>query len=133
MSRMMKARTVAADLLDKLVLRLRPAEKIPGPYPVFVRKTAMGAEVTVDSLAKVLLASLMAEMAEDPEGVAEEARYLAGAKGAERDRLLEDLVDRAGGAKIPFDGIAARRLADRLNTAAGPVPFIPRQQDGKAA
>jgi len=123
----------AADLLDRLALRLQPAECIPGAYPVFVRRTGLGAELRVDSLAEALLGALMEEVAEDPTGVADEAQYLVQTNGPERDRLMEDLVKRLGGASIRLGATDARRLADGLNTAAGPLAFVPRQQGRTAA
>jgi hypothetical protein len=127
-----RARTVAADLLDRLLRRIEPAHRIPAPYPIHVRRTGIGAEVAVDSLAAALLLGLMTEVAEDPTGLADEAAYLVQTNGPERDRLMEDLIYRLGGATVRLGATDARRLADRLNTAAGPI-VLPRQQDRRAA
>jgi hypothetical protein len=105
---------------------------VPAPYPVFVRRTGLGAEISVDRLVSALIGALMEEVAEDPEGLVAEAQYLVQVDGGERDRLLEDLIRRLGGASIGLGATAARVLADRLNTAAGPIPF-PRQHRRDAA
>jgi hypothetical protein len=120
-----------AGLLDEAQLLARPADRIPAPHPVFVRRTGLGAELGLDSLFAALLGGLATEFAEDPAGVGEELAAIAAASGPERDALLETLLDRLGGATVGLGATAARTLADRLNSAAGPA--LPHQQNRRAA
>jgi hypothetical protein len=124
------AHTTVAEL-DAAGMLARPADRIPAPHPVFVRRTGLGAELSLDSLVAALIGGLAAEFAEDPAGVGEELTDIAGASGPERDALLETLIDRLGGATVGLGATAARTLADRLNAAAGPA--FPHQQNRSAA
>ena len=117
--------------LDDNRLLVRPADRIPAPHPVFVRRTGIGAELGLDSLFAALLGGLASEFAEDPAGVGAELAAVAAASGPERDALLETLLDRLGGATVGLGATAARTLADRLNSAAGPA--LPQQQNRRAA
>jgi hypothetical protein len=134
-----RARLLVARLLDRALLVVQPADRIPAPHAVYVRRTGLGAELGVDSLVEAVVGALMAEVAEDAEGVAAEAEYLMSTDGPERDQLMERLVDRLGGGSIRLGGAAVQRLRDRLtdigSIAPAPLPApirIPRQQ-GRAA
>lgn len=131
---MKRIRTTIACWLDRAADRVCPAERVPAPFPVSVRRRGLSVELVNDGLVEALLLALMEEVAEDSEGVAVEAQYLLSAKGGERDCLMEKLVDRLGGSENYLPAPAARRLAERLLAAAGPIPF-PRQfgQQGRAA
>lgn len=124
------AATVIARL-DEARCLARPADRITAPHPVFVRRTGLGAELSMDSLVGTLLAGLAAESVEDPDGVAAELAAIAAASGPERDALLEELLERLGGASVRLASRDARHLAERLLAAAGPA--FPNQQDRSAA
>ncbi len=117
--------------LDAAGMLARPADRIAAPHPVFVRRTGLGAELGLNSLFAALFGGLAAEFAEDPAGVGAELAAVAAASGPERDALLETLMDRLGGATVGLGATAARTLADRLNSAAGPA--LPQQQNRRAA
>lgn len=129
-----RIRAAVAYWLDRAAVRLSPAERVSAPYVVSVRRRGSSVELVNDGLVEALVLALLEEVAEDPEGVGAEAQYLLSAKGGERDRLLEQLVERLGGSENVLPAPTARRLAERLLTAAGPIPF-PRQrgEQGRAA
>ncbi|WP_327066768.1 hypothetical protein [Kitasatospora sp. NBC_01302] len=119
------------ELLDEAGLLLPAASVVPAPYPITVRRTGLGVEVSTLALFSALIAALAAESAEDSEGLAGELAEIDAASGPERDELLRTLVDRLGGATQSLGATAARGLAERLLTAVGPV--LPNQQDRSAA
>ncbi len=131
-----RARILLGRLLNRALLAVQPADLIPGLHPVYVRRTGLGCELAVDSLVEEAVVALMAEVAEDPEGVADEATYLLATDGPERDALLEALVERLGGGTLRLGGAAVKRLSDQLTTVASVTPLpirFPRQPNRKAA
>ncbi|MFE2911300.1 hypothetical protein [Kitasatospora indigofera] len=121
-----------AEVLDRAGLLARPAARDNGPHPVTVRRTGLGVELGLDSLVGALFAGLLADVAEDPEGMAADAQELLDADGPERDALMDALIERHGGAGIRVGTTDAHLLAERIVTAAGPVPF-PKQNNRRAA
>ncbi|GAB2696887.1 hypothetical protein [Kitasatospora kifunensis] len=118
-------------LLDDAGLLLPAASMVPAPYPITVRQTGLGVEISMLTLVSALITALAAESTEDPEGLADELAEIDAASGPERDELLQALVDRLGGATQSLGATAARDLAERLLAAVGPV--LPAQQDRSAA
>jgi hypothetical protein len=139
-TRTRRVRLAAARLLDRVLLAVQPADRIPGSHPVYVRRTGLGCELAVDSLVEAVVLELMTEIAEDPKGVADEAAYLLATDGPERDVLMEKLVDRLGGATLRLGETAVQRLRDRLTDIGSttpaplpaPIPF-PKQSNRRAA
>jgi hypothetical protein len=118
-------------MLDKDGLLLPCASAAPGGLPITIQRTGAGVRLGLDALVRALLGVLAAESAEDPEGVAIELAEINDAAGPERDELLQDLVDRLGGATITLGATAARKHAEQVTLAAGPV--FPTQQDRRDA
>jgi len=116
----------AAELLDREGLLATPVERVGAPYAISIRRTGIGIELDHYDLVGALLAQLAGDFAEDPDGVGSDLLELAASSGGERDALLDKLLDRLGGATQRMGSTAARRLADRIIAAAGPV--IPNQQ-----
>lgn len=119
------ARTVAA------VRRLGPwTVRIPAPYPIGVRRTGLGAEINVEPLVRALLI----ELAQDSPDEDAEMAAIRDASGPCRDRLVEDLIDRLGGATIRVGATDAHRLAETIVAAAGPrVLQFPTQRTNRRA
>jgi hypothetical protein len=106
--------------------------QIPGPYPMTVRRTALGAEVDVERLFKALLI----ELAKDSPDEDEELSAIRDASGPCLDRLLEDLIERLGGATVRLGVTGAHRFAEAVVAAAGPrILRFPQQRttSGRAA
>jgi hypothetical protein len=110
-----------AAALDEAGLLARPTVEIPGPYPMYVRTTGLGAVIDVHPLVHALFRAHAAEFIEDPGAVGEELTAIAGASGPELDALLEVLLGELGGTEMRYGVTAARTLADRIKNAAGPV------------
>ncbi len=121
----------AADLLDQAGMLIRPSESVPGPYPIYVRRTGLGAVLDVHALVAALIVELASQFTEDPEAVGDQLASIAASSGPERDALLEELIGELGGASQRLPASAAQLLADRLTAAVGPA--IPRQQNRRAA
>jgi hypothetical protein len=116
-----------AAALDSAGMLQRPAMQVPGPYPLLVRTTGLGAAIDVHHLVFALFRALAAEAVEDPEGVAEELAAIADASPDGSSALLEVLTDRLGGTEVRYGASAMRGLAARLLAAAGPK--FPHQLD----
>ncbi|ABD94176.1 unknown [Streptomyces phage mu1/6] len=120
-----------AAALDAAGMLQRPAERINGPYPLWVRPTGLGIAVDAHPLVSALMRGLAAEMAEDPEGVTAELIEIAEASGPEQDSMVEQLLDRLGGTDARYAAADARRLVEALLSILGPA--IPDQQNRRAS
>ena len=106
-----------------------PAEADPSGLPLGleVRAVGMGVELDAYRLFRVLVRALAAESVEDPDGVAEELAVIDGAQGPAQEALLDELIERLGGAEVRYPTArSVHRLIERLARAAGPV--LPAQQ-----
>lgn len=131
--RSLRSRRAAQALADAGLLAW-PAEADTArlPYGLSVRATPMGVEVDAHLVVKALLAELAAESVADPEGVAAELADIDSARGPERDALLDEVIERLGGAEVRYPTRQlAHRLIERLVRAAGPA--VPAQQDRRAS
>src|SRR4249919_1657787 len=91
-----------AAALDAAGLLAAPAVQVPGPYPVYIRTTGLGASIDVHPLVAALMRALAAESVEDPEGVAADLAAIDGASGGGQDALLYELLDRLGGTEMRY-------------------------------
>ncbi|WP_369183298.1 hypothetical protein [Streptomyces sp. Y1] len=115
-----------AVALDAAGLLQRPAERITGAYPLWVRPTALGVAIDAHPLVSALVRGLAAEMAEASAIVTAELVTIAEASGPEQDALVERLLERLGGTDARYAAADARRLAEVLLHAVGPV--LPQQR-----
>lgn len=115
-----------AAVLDAAGMLQRPAERINGPYPLWVRPTGLGIAVDAHPLVAALVRGLAAEVAESPEGVTAELVTIAEASGPEQDAVIEGLLERLGGTDARYAAADARRLAEVLLSMVGPM--VPRQR-----
>ncbi|WP_073815001.1 hypothetical protein [Kitasatospora sp. CB01950] len=124
-----RAAAKAATALHDAGMLAWPATIDPSglPYGLTVRSTAAGAEVDAYLVVRALVKALASECVEDPEGVAEELAVIDGARGPELDALLDELIERLGGAEIRYPASTARELAARIERAAGPM-LVPMQR-----
>lgn len=122
---------------------------VSGPHRTYVRRTPTGAELDVSAFVEVLLVQLAQDFAEDPQAMAEELEELAAADSSssfqtshggddapathERDAMVQDLLDRIGGGKLPVYGDQVGRLAQALLAASTPVPVPQQRTAGEAA
>ncbi|MFE5582502.1 hypothetical protein [Kitasatospora sp. NPDC056531] len=120
-----------AAVLDAAGMLQRPAERINGPYPLWVRPTGLGVAVDAHPLVSALVRGLAAEVAECPEDVIAELVTIAEASGPGQDALIEGLLGRLGGTDTRYAAADARRLAEVLLSMIGPA--LPHQRDGRAA
>lgn len=121
---------------------------VSGPHRMYVRRTPTGVELDVSAFVEALLVQLATDFAEDPQQMADELEELAAADSSssfqtshgnddapsvhERDAMVQDLLDRLGGGKLPVYGDQVGRLAQSLVAASTPVP-VPQQREGGAA
>lgn len=119
------------------------AENTPvdGPFPIRVNPTPSGCELDLSAfLMKAVFAELIAAADEDPEGLVEELKDMAGLLRSavhqgrdsharhEFDERMQALVKEfANDGLVPVYGAQVGRLADRLNRIAAPRP-VPAQQ-----
>ncbi|MEU4296440.1 hypothetical protein [Kitasatospora aureofaciens] len=115
-----------AAALDAAGMLQRPAERINGPYPLWVRPTGLGVAVDAHLLVSALMRGLAAEMAESPEDVTAELVAIAEASGPAQDTLVEKLLDRLGGTDARYAAADARRLVEVLRSMVGPA--VPQQR-----
>ncbi len=129
-----RAATKAAAALHDAGMLAWPATVEPSglPYGLTVRSTPVGVEIDAYLVIRALIRQLADESVEDPEGVAEELAAIDGAQGPELDALLDDLIERLGGAEIRYPASLARELAERIGRAAGPV-LLPAQRTLEAS
>ncbi|MDH6709799.1 polyhydroxyalkanoate synthesis regulator phasin [Kitasatospora sp. MAA19] len=120
-----------ATALDAAGMLQRPAERINGAYPLWVRPTALGVAIDAHPLVSALVRGLAAEVAEDGDEVVAELVTIAEASGPERDAMVEQLLERLGGTDARYAARDARHMAEVLLQAVGPV--LPQQQDRRAA
>lgn len=104
----------------------RPAERITGAYPLWVRPTGLGVAIDAHPLVSALVRALAAEVAEDPDGVIAELVTIAEASGPEQDAMVEQLLTRLGGTDARYAAADARRLAEVLLSLVGPA--VPQQR-----
>jgi hypothetical protein len=116
---------IAAALDAAGVLR-RPAERIAGAYPLWVRPAGLGVTIDAHPLVSALIRALAAEVAEDPGGVVAELVTIAEASGPEQDAMVEQLLTRLGGTDSRYAAADARRLAEVLLSLVGPA--VPQQR-----
>ncbi|NGO68007.1 hypothetical protein [Streptomyces boncukensis] len=127
-------------------LRYRWRAMVPDAFRVYVRRTPVGAELDVSDLVEMLVRQLAENYADDPAAVGDELtriaelgsaaaseRHLDGAGHAEheRDRLVEQLVEDMGSARIRLVGPTAVRLGVLIAaycTEPSTVVEIPRQR-----
>lgn len=119
---------------------------VGGPFPIRVNATPSGAELDVSSfLVAAVFTELISKADEDPEGLVEELRDMAGLLRSavhqgkdsharhEFDERMQALVaEFADDGVIPLYGPAVGRLRDRLAQIAAPRP-VPGQREGGAA
>ncbi|MFD0408593.1 hypothetical protein [Kitasatospora sp. NPDC127116] len=110
-----------AAALDAAGMLRRPAERITGAYPLWVRPTALGVAIDAHPLVSALVRALATEVAEDPEGVTAELAVIAEASGPEQDSMVEQLLMRLGGTDARYAAADARRLAEVLLSMVGPA------------
>jgi hypothetical protein len=115
-----------AAALDAAGMLRRPAERINGAYPLWVRPTGLGVAIDVHPLVSALVRGLAAEVAEDPDGVVAELATIAEAAGPEQDAMVEQLLTRLGGTDSRYAAADARRLAEVLLSIVG--PGLPQQR-----
>lgn len=114
--------------------------RIDGPFPITVRATEHGAELDVSTFViRAVLAQLITDAADDPEGVGEElaglGELLTSAMHQGRDSharheldgQMQRLVDRlADGGAIPLYADGVRQMRDVFGELAAPRP-VPAQ------
>lgn len=115
-----------AAALDAAGMLRRPAERITGAYPLWVRPTGLGVAIDAHPLVSALVRALAAEVAEDPDGVIAELVTIAEASGPEQDAMVEQLLTRLGGTDARYAAADARRLAEVLLSLVGPA--VPQQR-----
>lgn len=115
-----------AAALDAAGMLQRPAERINGAYPLWVRPTGLGVAIDAHPLVSALVRGLAAEVAEDPDGVVAELAVIAEASGPEQDAMIEQLLERLGGTDARYAAADARRLAELLLSIVG--PGLPQQR-----
>ena len=108
------------------------ADKSRLPYGLTVRPTAMGVEVDAYLVVRALFKALASESVEDPDGIVEELAVIDGASGPGLDAVLDELIERLGGAEVRYPTKkATHRLIDMLVRAAGPA--LPAQREREAS
>ncbi|MEU3447199.1 hypothetical protein AB0H29_08210 [Streptomyces thermolilacinus] len=133
--------------------RWRWQRTVPDAFPLYVRRTPLGAELDVSSLVECMVRQLAENYAEDPDAVgadllrvaeleaaAVDELHLDGAGYAapQRDALVERLVDEVGGARLRLVGPSAVRLGELIVAYCGEpgkvvsLP-VPRRVGGAAA
>jgi hypothetical protein len=115
-----------AAALDAAGMLQRPAERINGAYPLWVRPTGLGVAIDAHPLVSALMRGLAGEMAESPEDVTAELVTIAEASGPEQDALIEQLLKRLGGTDARYAAADARRLVEVLRSMVGPA--VPQQR-----
>ncbi|MGW5123216.1 hypothetical protein ACWEQ7_03970 [Streptomyces sp. NPDC004069] len=119
---------------------------VDGPFPIRVTATPSGAELDMTAfLISAVFTELITKADEDPEGLVEELRDMAGLLRSavhggrdssarhEFDERMHQLVDEfAAGGLVPVYGGQVGRLRDRLDAITQPRP-IPAQERRKTA
>lgn len=119
---------------------------VSGPFPIRVNPTPSGCELDVSSfLVAAVFTELITKADEDPEGLVEELRDMAGLLRSavhqgkdsharhEFDERMQALVaEFADDGVIPLYGPAVGRMRDRLAQIAAPRP-VPGQRSAGAA
>lgn len=143
----------ARDRLRYLAAKMRHRwiTIVPEVYRVHLRRTPVGAELDVTALVEALVKQLADNYADDPAGVGETLERIAelaeqsadaygtdahGWASAERDDLIERLIDDMGGARQRLYGPQAVRLGELIvEFCARParVVGVPVQREGGVA
>ena len=119
---------------------------VDGPYPIKVTATPSGAELDVSAfLFKAVFTELITKADDDPEGLVDELRGMAGllrsaahggrdshARHEFDERMNEMLKEYANDGAIPVYGEQVGRLRDKLGEIAAPRP-VPSQQARRAS
>lgn len=119
---------------------------VDGPFPIRINPTPSGVELDLSSfLISAVFTELITAADEDPEGLVEELRDMAGLLRSavhqgrdsharhEFDERMQALVrEFANDGMVPIYGRAVGRMAHRLIENAGPRP-VPAQREGSAA
>lgn len=120
------------------------ATPVDGPHRIHVRRTPTGVELDSSHRIGSLLIALARDFEEDPTGVADQLRELAGLDRSarhqggdsyavhERDALVDGLLDSLGGGSQLIYGKQVGALAASL-LAAGQVAIVPTQREAGAA
>lgn len=129
-------------------LRWRWHRIVPDAHPVYVRRTTLGAELDVSALVEHALLELCEQVAENPGEMGsllehignarfeiEAERYLGdgGFAAAERDALVQQLLEDVGGSRMRLVGPEAVRLGELIRVycseaAPAAVVRIPQQR-----
>ncbi|MEV8353143.1 hypothetical protein ACFVTT_23505 [Streptomyces niveus] len=123
-----------------------PADQTPvdGPHRIHVRRTPAGVELDSSHRIGSLLIALARDFEEDPTGVADQLRELAGLDRSarhqggdsyavhERDACVDELLESLGGGSQLIYGKQVGALATAL-LAAGQVAIVPTQQNRRAS
>lgn len=129
-------------------LRYRWQQVVPDAHPVYVRRTTLGAELDVSALVEHALLELAEQVADNPGEMCallerignlrfdiDAERYLDGVgfAAAERDALMEQLLDDVGGSRMRLVGPEGLRLAELIRVycseaAPGALVLIPQQR-----
>lgn len=119
---------------------------VDGPFPIRVNATPSGAELDLSAfLISAVFTELITKADEDPEGLVDELRDMAGLLRSavhqgrdsharhEFDERMHQWVDEfAAGGLVPVYGKQVARLRDRLDQIAAPRP-VPARHEGSAA
>ena len=113
---------------------------VDGPFPIRVEATPSGCELDITAyLTRAVLTELITAADEDPEGLVDELRDMAGLLRSalhqgpdsharhEFDERMQELVEELGGGTVPVYGAQVGRLAEVLAGVAAPRP-VPGQR-----
>jgi hypothetical protein len=120
---------------------------VGGPFPIRVNATPSGAELDMTSfLISAVFTELITKADDDPEGLVEELRDMAGLLRSavhqgrdshaqhEFDDRMQGLVKEFGNdGMVPLYGPAVARMRDRLAEIAAPRPVPGQRTEGGAA
>jgi hypothetical protein len=113
---------------------------VDGPFPIRVEATPSGCELDITAyLTRAVLTQLITAADEDPEGLVDELRDMAGLLRSalhqgpdsharhEFDERMQELVEELGGGTVPVYGAQVVRLAEALARIVAPRP-VPGQR-----
>lgn len=129
-------------------LRYRWQQIVPDAHPVYVRRTTLGAELDVSALVEHMLLELCEQVAENPGEMCSLLEHIGNARfeieaerhldgvgfaAAERDLLVQQLMEDVGGSRMRLVGPEALRLAELIRVycseaAPAAVVQLPRQR-----
>lgn len=119
---------------------------VGGPFPIRINATASGCELDMSAfLISAVFTELISKADDDPEGLVEELRDMAGllrsavhqgrdshARHEFDDRMQELVKEFGNDGMVPVYGPAVGRMRDKLAVIAAPRP-VPGQREGGAA